>query len=220
MTTTGRYQQMYDRLAPFYAGAMRLLPVWRTYTEAVLPWLDQVPADGSVLEIGPGPGVLLTQLARRFRVVVGIDLSTGMLTRADSRLRKAGLPCRLVQGDAVHLPFPENTFDAIALTFTFSAIPDGLGAMREMARVLRDAEPDQRGQGGLIALVDAGVPDDHNLIGVGLAHMWEQFDDFMREEADLMRQAGLQVLQRRQFGAFGGIRLVIGRKSTMRCNAP
>lgn len=218
--TTHHYQRLYDRMAPFYAGAMRLLPVWRGYTETVLPWLDQVPATGSVLEIGPGPGVLLTQLAQRFRIVVGIDLSTGMLIRARRRLQNTGLSCRLVQGNAVHLPFPENTFDAIALTFTFSAIPNGLGAMQEMVRVLRGAGPDQHDQGGLLALVDAGVPDDGNLIGVGLAHMWQLFDDFMREEADLMRQAGLQVLERRQFGAFDGIRLVVGRKNALRCSGP
>jgi ubiquinone/menaquinone biosynthesis C-methylase UbiE len=216
--TTLRYQRLYDRLAPYYAGAMRLLPVWRGYTETVLPWLDEVPASGTILEIGPGPGVLLTQLAQRFRVAVGIDLSTGMLIRAQSRLQNAGLSRRLVQGDAVHLPFPANTFDAIILTFTFSAIPDGLGAMQEMARVLRHAGPGRESQGGLLALVDAGMPDDGNPMGVGLAHLWEQFDDFMREEADLMRQAGLHVLERRQFGAFSGIRLVVGRKTT-RCAA-
>jgi ubiquinone/menaquinone biosynthesis C-methylase UbiE len=202
--TLHHYQRMYDRMAPFYAAGMRLLPVWRRYTEAVLPWLAQLPADSRVLEIGPGPGVLLTRLAGRFALAVGLDLSCGMLVRAQGRLRGAGLPARLVQGDAVHLCFAASSFDAVVLTFTFSAIPDGLGAIKQMASVLRP--------GGLVTLVDAGIPDDHNPIGVGLAHLWEQFDDFMRDEADLMRQAGLEVLERRQFGAFDGIRLAVGRK--------
>lgn len=198
------YQRMYDRMAPFYAGAMRLLPMWRRYTQAVLPWLEQVPDRRALLEIGPGPGVLLGQLAHRFQVAVGVDLSLGMLYQAQQRLTRNRVLAYLVEGNATDLPFASDSFDAVVLTFTFSAIPNGPAAMNEIARVLTP--------GGLVTLVDAGVPDDGNAIGVGLARLWELFDDFMREEADLMRQAGLEVLERRQFGAFDGIRLVVGRK--------
>jgi ubiquinone/menaquinone biosynthesis C-methylase UbiE len=109
-----------------------------------------------------------------------------------------------VEGDAARLPFQTASFDGIATTFAFSAIPDGAGAMREMARVLRP--------GGVLSLVDAGVPSDANPLGVGLARLWELFGDFMRDEATLMRAAGLQVMLRREFGAFNSIRLVVGQK--------
>ena len=198
-----RTQRLYDRMAPFYAGAMRLLPVWRRYTETVWPWLWQLPASSAVLEIGPGPGVLLAQLARRFRLTAGLDLSTGMLQQAQQRLGQAGQPALLVQGDAARLPLAAASFDAVVLTFAFSAFPDGLGAMREMARVLRP--------GGLAILVDAGLPGDGNRMGVALARGWTLFDDFMRDEAGLMAQAGLVVIERHEFGAFDGIRLVVGR---------
>jgi ubiquinone/menaquinone biosynthesis C-methylase UbiE len=198
-----RYQRLYDRMAPFYAGAMRLLPVWRRYTEAALPFLWTLPAGSALLEIGPGPGVLLAQLAQRFRLAVGLDLSTGMLYQAQRRLGLAGLLALLVQGDAARLPFAPASFDAAVLTFVFSAIPDGLAALHEMARVLRP--------GGLLILVDAGLPGDGNLMGVALARAWELFGDFMRDEASLMAQAGLVVLERREFGAFDGVRLVVGR---------
>ena len=52
--TSERYQRMYDRMAPFYATGMQLLPVWQRYVEKVLPWLDAAAAAGPVLEIGPG----------------------------------------------------------------------------------------------------------------------------------------------------------------------
>ncbi|MCP4517527.1 MAG: class I SAM-dependent methyltransferase, partial [Delftia sp.] len=87
-----------------------------------------------------------------------------------------------------------------------SAIPDGLAAMSEMARVLRP--------GGVLALVDAGYPSDGNQVGSVLARLWELGGDFMRDEADLMQQAGLDVIQRREFGAFDSIRLVVSRKRT------
>lgn len=199
-----RTQRLYDRMAPFYAGAMRLLPVWRRYTEAVWPWLWTLPASSAVLEIGPGPGVLLAQLARRFRLAVGLDLSTGMVQQAQQRLGQAGQPALLVQGDAARLPLAVASFDAVVLTFAFSAFPDGLGPMREMSRVLRP--------GGLLLLVDAGLPGDGNPMGAALAWAWTLFGDSMRDEASLMAQAGLVVLERREFGAFDGIRLVVGQQ--------
>lgn len=195
------YQRLYDRMAPFYGPAMRLFPMWRDYVRQVLPWL---PRTGAILEIGPGPGWLLEQLAVEYPLVVGVDLSWGMIREARQRLREAGLPANLAEGNAVHLPFATNSFDGIATSFTFSAIPDGLGAMREMTRVLRPA--------GILGLVDAGIPSDGNPIGVGLARAWELFGDYMRDEAAIMRDAGLEIVERREFGAFNSIRLVVGRK--------
>jgi ubiquinone/menaquinone biosynthesis C-methylase UbiE len=201
MSKLFNYQRFYDLLAPIYATGQRLLPMWRRYTEAVLPWL---PPTGVVLEIGPGPGVLLEKLAGRHPLAVGLDLSPGMLREAGQRLRRAHRPTRLVRGDATHLPFAPASFDGIATTFAFSAVPDGLAVVREMARVLRPA--------GVLALVDAGYPSDGNPFGSGLARLWELGGDFMRDEATLMEQAELEVILRREFGAFDSIRLVVGRK--------
>lgn len=197
------YQRLYDRMAPFYGPAMRLFPMWRSYIEAVWPWLERLPASGAVLEIGPGPGWLLAQLSQRFVLAVGIDLSAGMLDQAQEQLAGEDLPARLVQGNAVAPPFRPHTFDAVVLTFVFSAIPNGVAAMAAIQRVLRPE--------GLVISVDACIPSDGNPLGVGLAHLWEQFGDFMRDEAHLMRQAGLEVLERREFGAFNSIRLVVGQ---------
>jgi ubiquinone/menaquinone biosynthesis C-methylase UbiE len=198
------YERFYDWLAPFYATGQRLLPMWRRYTEALLPWL---PTAGSILEIGPGPGILLKKLAGRHPLAVGLDLSRGMLLEAKNNLREAHRYVRLAQGNAVALPFASNSFDCIATTFTLSAIPDALAAMREMKRVLC--------AGGVLALVDAGYPSDENPIGTALARMWELGGDFMRDEASLMQQAGLKVALRREFGAFDHIRLVVGRKTLL-----
>ncbi len=194
-------RRFYDRVASSYATAQRLLPVWRHYTQEVLPWL---PPIGAVLEIGPGPGLLLEKLAGRHPLAVGLDLSPAMLRQAQERLRRTHRPTRLVQGDAIHLPFAPASFDGIAITFTLSAVPDGLAAVREIARVLRPA--------GVLALVDAGYPDNRNPGGTTLARLWELGGDFMRDEAALMSEAGLEIILRREFGAFKGMRLVVGRK--------
>lgn len=201
MNEQARYRRLYDRLAPVYAPAMRLFPVWRRYTEAALPWL---PASGAILEIGPGPGVLYRTLAARHAFTAALDLSPRMLAQAQRRLRAAGLPSGLVRGNAVRLPFAAESFDGIVLTFTFSAIPQGQAAIDEMARVLRP--------GGVIVLVDACEPERGSQVARWLARLWELFGDFMRDEAALMRAAGLVIDERREFGAFNSIRLTVGRK--------
>jgi ubiquinone/menaquinone biosynthesis C-methylase UbiE len=195
------YERFYDLLAPVYAIGLRLLPMWRRYTEAVLPWL---PPTGGILEIGPGPGVLLKKLAGRHPLAVGLDLSPGMLGQAKRRLQRAHRRTRLVRADTINLPFAADSLDGIATTFTLSAVPDGEAAVGEMARVLRPE--------GVLALVDAGYPSDGNRMGRALARLWELGGDFMRDEAALMAQAGLEIVVRREFGAFYGIRLVVGRK--------
>ena len=191
----------YDALAPFYAAAMGLLPMWRQYTEAVLPHL---PNGGRVLEIGPGPGLLLSRLAGRYPMAVGLDLSTGMLRQAQKRLQGADLPVHLSRANALDIPFASGSFDAVVTTFALSAIPDGIGAIGEMARVLK--------KGGVLALVDACYPGDGNMIGSALAKLWELGGDFMREEDKLIQAAGMEVVHQREFGAFNSIRVVVGRR--------
>jgi hypothetical protein len=64
-----------------------------------------------------------------------------------------------------------------------------------------------------VILVDACYPDNGNRIARGLGHLWELFGDQLRDEAGLMCQAGFDVIMRREFGAFNGIRLTVGRKA-------
>ncbi len=196
---------------------MALLPVWRRYTEAVLPW---VPRGGAVLEVGPGPGLLLAELAARSSQAVGVDLSAGMLRQASRRLRRAQLAPRLGRGDATALPFTSGSFDAVVTTFTLSAIPDGAAAVSEMARVLKPADPGADYPGGVLALVDACYPSDGNLGGTGLARLWELGGDFMRDEAGMMEAAGMKMIARREFGAFNSIRLGGGRGEEMTEHCP
>lgn len=194
--------KFYNTIAPFYAQGQALLPMWRHYAQAVLPW---VTLDSVILEIGPGPGALLEQLALRGEAVIGLDLASGMLAETQARLRAKRMPVNLINGDATHIPLADGCIDVIVTTFAFSAIPDGGAAMSEMARVLRP--------GGTLALVDAGIPASGNLAAVALAKVWSLVGDRMRDEAALMRQAGLTVVARRDFGAFDSIRLVVSQRT-------
>jgi hypothetical protein len=64
----------------------------------------------------------------------------------------------------------------------------------------------------VIALVDACEPENGNRVALWLARQWERFGDHMRDESALMRAAGLEIVERREFGAFSSIRLTVGRK--------
>jgi len=196
------YQRLYDRMAPFYAPLIRLLPVWLRYVQPVLPWLDQKQG---VLEIGPGPGLLHEQIARSHAFTAGVDLSSGMLRQTRRRLLRQKLIPRLVQADAIALPIADNTLDGIVLTFVFSAIPDGAAALREMQRVLRPQ--------GVVALIDACVPSDGNVVARGLGRLWALFGDKLRDEAALMRTVGLNIIECKEYGAFHSIRLTVASKT-------
>ena len=92
----------------------------------------------SVLEIGAGTGVVTRALASRLPASVSIvatDLNQAMLDHA------AGVgtsrPVEWRQADAMHLPFPDGTVDAVVCQFAVMFFPDKSKAFSEARRVLR-----------------------------------------------------------------------------------
>jgi len=70
--------------------------------------------------------------------VTGIDFVSEMLAPGRSKIALRGLAgrIRLLQADAMGLPFPDESFDAVGIAFGIRNIPDRLAALREMRRVL------------------------------------------------------------------------------------
>ncbi|MFZ5597441.1 MAG: demethylmenaquinone methyltransferase [Bacillota bacterium] len=99
-------------------------------------------AGGKALDVCCGTGMLSMELARVMGgtgEVVGLDFSENMLARAELNISKSpyrGM-IRLVQGNAVDLPFPDNTFDCATIGFALRNVPDIGKTIREMARVVR-----------------------------------------------------------------------------------
>ena len=108
------------------------------------------PHKGPILELGCGTGRVALPLARRGSIVVGIDRSASMLSRARMRVRRAKLQSRvqLIRGDIRHLPFPDKSFPLVMA-------PYGILQSLLDERLLRDTLKDvQRvlSRGGIFGL--------------------------------------------------------------------
>jgi demethylmenaquinone methyltransferase/2-methoxy-6-polyprenyl-1,4-benzoquinol methylase len=86
-----------------------------------------------VLDLGAGTGVSTLELARSGALAVGADISVGMLQAGREKRPEA----TLLAADALHLPFADETFDAVTISFALRNIADTTAALREMARVTK-----------------------------------------------------------------------------------
>jgi ubiquinone/menaquinone biosynthesis C-methylase UbiE len=96
----------------------------------------------SVLEVAVGTGLTFAEILRANPSGrnEGIDLTAGMLRRAESRAQKlAPGRYRLRVGDAYDLDFPDASFDVVINNFMFDLLPeeDFGRVLSEFRRVLR-----------------------------------------------------------------------------------
>jgi len=99
-----------------------------------------------ILDLGCGFGRHAFEAARRGASVVALDAgrdevegvaATFAAMVEAGELSPENLHVAAVQGDALAIPFPDGTFDRVICSEVLEHIPDDLGAMRELARVLR-----------------------------------------------------------------------------------
>src|SRR3954471_19779564 len=95
-------------------------------------------AGPDILEVGVGTGLVLPYYPKHARVV-GVDLSEHMLRKAIDKVRTRGLShVQLIASmDACRLGFPDARFDAVAVPFVITLVPDPEQALDECARVLK-----------------------------------------------------------------------------------
>ncbi len=90
-----------------------------------------------VLEVGVGTGINLS-LYPRTCAVTGIDLSSKMLEKAQKRIVDKGLTdCQVMEMNAEHLAFADDSFDVVYAPYVISVVPDPVRVAREMCRVCR-----------------------------------------------------------------------------------
>jgi ubiquinone/menaquinone biosynthesis C-methylase UbiE len=94
-------------------------------------YVERFGTGKDVLEVGCGTGLVLERIRRFARTAQGVDLSPGMLAKAQAR----GLSA--VEGSATALPFQDASFDVTCSFKVLAHVPDIEGALAEMARVTK-----------------------------------------------------------------------------------
>ena len=104
--------------------------------QAAVKLLDIHPGD-RILEVGIGTGLNLSIYPPDCELV-GIDISERMLEKAQAKIEDLGLSnvtLKVMDGGATD--FADNEFDRALATYVISAVPDPVGVLREMRRVVK-----------------------------------------------------------------------------------
>jgi len=90
-----------------------------------------------LLELGSGGGHNAVYLKRGLTLTL-VDLSEEMLEKAQDKIVELGIGnVTLKTMDATTMDFGQAEFDSAVATYTISAVPDPVGVLREMKRVVK-----------------------------------------------------------------------------------
>ncbi len=148
-------EQMFDNISGNYDGLNRIISLgldvkWRK--EVVKQVASKNPE--SILDIATGTGDLALQFAEKTSAsrIVGLDLSEGMLREARKKVEGTNISenVEFIQGDSEALPFENNTFDVISVSFGIRNFENLEKGLSEILRVLK--------QNGLFIILETSVP--------------------------------------------------------------
>jgi len=95
------------------------------------------PLDGlSVLNVGGSTGIIDNYLSEYFLSVIGIDIDEKAINSARDNFSKDNLSFDI--GDAMELPYEDETFDIVISSHIYEHVPDTGKMMTEIYRVLKD----------------------------------------------------------------------------------
>jgi demethylmenaquinone methyltransferase / 2-methoxy-6-polyprenyl-1,4-benzoquinol methylase len=125
---------MFDAVARRYDVTNDVLSMGqdRRWRRAVFDAVGAGPGD-VVLDLAAGTGTSSEPFADAGATVVPCDFSLGMLQVG--KKARPGLP--FTAGDATQLPFPDDTFDAVTISFGLRNVVDPAAGLTEMRRVTR-----------------------------------------------------------------------------------
>ncbi|MFI8978563.1 ArsR/SmtB family transcription factor [Ectopseudomonas khazarica] len=128
-------RDFFARMASNFQAQQDLIAGLPQYRDSLLALLDSLhfAPGATAMEIGPGDGAFLPELARRFAQVMALDNSPAMLELASQRCASAGLDnVALTLGDA--LQSEHGAADCVVLNMVLHHFATPAEAFRQLAR--------------------------------------------------------------------------------------
>lgn len=146
---------VFENIAPKYdlmndILSFRRHKAWRKFT---MRKMDVQPGS-TALDVCCGTADWTISLAEASGTgaITGLDFSRNMLEYGQHKVEKLGYDkqIRLVQGNAMELPFEDDTFDYATIGFALRNVPDLVQVLKEMQRVVKP--------GGLVVSLELSKP--------------------------------------------------------------
>jgi demethylmenaquinone methyltransferase/2-methoxy-6-polyprenyl-1,4-benzoquinol methylase len=149
-------RSLFDNIAPTYDLLNHLLSLGRDIYWRKTAVQDLQGLEGWILDIATGTGDVAIEIIHQkshLRKVIGLDFSQPMIKRAQQKILQKGLSqtITLSLGDALSLPFRDNTFSASMIAFGLRNIVKKEQALSEMARVIK--------KGGRVMILEFTFPE-------------------------------------------------------------
>jgi demethylmenaquinone methyltransferase/2-methoxy-6-polyprenyl-1,4-benzoquinol methylase len=129
-TVTGKYDFLNHLLS------LRRDIAWRRFAVQRMRFFET----RRFLDVATGTADLAIEAARQYPAlqVTGVDFVQAMVEMGRRKIEDRGLLKRieLLRGDALALPFPDQSFDVAAMAFGIRNIPDRTRSLEEMRRVV------------------------------------------------------------------------------------
>lgn len=125
---------MFDAVAEKYDISNDVLSLGQTrrWRKSVVKAIDIKPGE-RILDLAAGTGTSTEPFAKLGADAVACDFSLGMLKVGKKRLPHLNF----VAGDALNLPFADNSFDAVTISFGLRNVADTKRALQELYRVTK-----------------------------------------------------------------------------------
>jgi demethylmenaquinone methyltransferase/2-methoxy-6-polyprenyl-1,4-benzoquinol methylase len=150
-------RKLFDTIAPTYDMLNHLLSLRRDFYWRKMAVRELKGFEGWILDIATGTGDVAIEIFHQNghqTKVFGLDFSESMIKKAHQKILNKGLlkTIALSLGDAISLPFRENTFSASIIAFGLRNILNKEQALSEMVRVIK--------KGGKLTILEFTFPQN------------------------------------------------------------
>ncbi len=148
--------KMFDQISPTYDCVNRIMSLgldqlWRKRMCSFLPEKQNM----RILDCATGTGdqaIALLEKRTDIKAVIGIDLAKAMIELSKEKLSKKPYAHKVefYVASALEIPYPDNHFDCITISFGIRNVTDIMAAFKEFRRVLKP--------GGRVLILEGTIP--------------------------------------------------------------